>query len=80
MLDNQWHFLGHFLPILNHPLLLPWLHTALIAFGICLMSLIGVSLGTRPTPAAQLETTTISNWKSLLHTDARGDPQLSLSG
>ena len=49
----------HFLPFMEHPLLRPWLHSAMAAFVICMIVLVGVSLLTSPTVEAKLMRTTI---------------------
>jgi solute:Na+ symporter, SSS family len=56
----------HFLPFMETPLLRPWLHAALLAFAVSMVALVGVSLATRPTSAAKLGSTTVSDWKGLL--------------
>ena len=55
-----------FLPLMDCWLLKPWLHTAFLNFLVCSAVLVGVSLITRPASAAQIATTTVSDWKSLL--------------
>jgi SSS family solute:Na+ symporter len=55
----------HFLPFMEAPLLRPWLHSALLAFAVSMVALVGVSLATPRTAAAQLATTTVSGWASL---------------
>jgi SSS family solute:Na+ symporter len=47
------------LPFMDQPLLRPWLHGAMVAFGLCMAILVIVSLLTKPTPADRLATTTI---------------------
>jgi SSS family solute:Na+ symporter len=64
MLNNQ----KHFLPFMNHPLLKPWLHGALIVGLLCMLVLVVVSLLT-PAPAPEkLKNTTVH---SLWGTDAQ---------
>ncbi len=53
-------------PLMDHWLLKPWLHTAFFNFLVCSAILVAVSLITRPASTAQLATTTVSDWKSLL--------------
>jgi SSS family solute:Na+ symporter len=55
MLDGQLHFL----PFMQTPLLRPWLHGAILEFLLCALVLVLVSLMTMPSPAEQLETTTV---------------------
>jgi SSS family solute:Na+ symporter len=62
MLNSQ----AHFLPFMDHPLLRPWLHSALVAFAACMAVLVIVSLSSTPQPIEQLRTTTVSDWKGLL--------------
>ena len=62
MVDSQ----AHFLPFMNHPLLRPWLHSAFVAFAVCMAVLAIVSLSSTPQPMEQLRTTTVSDWKGLL--------------
>jgi SSS family solute:Na+ symporter len=50
----------HFLPFMEHPLLRPWLHSAMVAFAACMVVLVGASLCTRTTEDSRLQTTTIS--------------------
>lgn len=69
MLNGQWHFL----PFMEAPLLRPWLHAAILAFTVCMVMLVAVSLATRKTAADKLATTTVSNWRSML---ASGGPGL----
>jgi SSS family solute:Na+ symporter len=57
--------LTHFLPFMDHPFLRPWLHAAFVAFVICMAVLVTVSLATAATPAAKLQTTTVSGWGDL---------------
>jgi len=57
MLNNQ----EHFLPFMNHPLLRPWLHGAMLVTLICMLVLVAVSLLTAPPPAAKLENTTVAS-------------------
>ena len=68
MFNNQLviHDKPSFLPLMDHWLLKPWLHTAFLNFLACSAVLVAVSLFTRPASAAQLATTTVSDWKSLL--------------
>jgi SSS family solute:Na+ symporter len=55
MLNNQ----SHFLPFMNHPLLRPWLHGAMLVALICMVVLVGVSLLTAPPPPEKLVNTTV---------------------
>ena len=55
----------HFLPFMEAPLLRPWLHAAFLAFAVCMVMLIAVSLVTVPTSTRKLEATTVSNWRQL---------------
>jgi SSS family solute:Na+ symporter len=48
------------LPFMNHPLLRPWLHGAMVACGLCMLVLVAVSLLTTPTPANRLASTTLN--------------------
>ena len=57
MVNAQWHFL----PFMDHPLLLPWLHAAMLSFAICMAVLISVSLAT-PRPVAQRLIATTVEW------------------
>jgi SSS family solute:Na+ symporter len=47
------------LPLMDQPLLRPWLHGAMVSFMLCMAVLIVVSLLTRAAPAASLSATTI---------------------
>jgi solute:Na+ symporter, SSS family len=62
----------HFLPFMEAPLLRPWLHSALLAFAVSMVALVGASLATPPTAAAKLATTTVSGWASLAAPGAGG--------
>ena len=55
MLNGQ----RHFLPFMDRPLLRPWLHSAMVAFAVCMVVLVTVSLLTRPTEKAKLAHATI---------------------
>lgn len=55
MLNNQWHFL----PFMNHPLLKPWLHGAMLVGLVCMIVLVTVSLLTAPPPPEKLVNTTV---------------------
>jgi solute:Na+ symporter, SSS family len=57
---------AHFLPFMEHPLLRPWLHAAFVAFLVCMVVLVAVSLVTAPVSDEKLSTTTVSDWRSLL--------------
>jgi SSS family solute:Na+ symporter len=48
-----------FLPLMQAPVMRPWLHGAIVEFVICVTALIGVSLLTKAKPAASLESTTV---------------------
>ena len=65
MLNNE----KHFLPFMNHPLLKPWLHGAMIVGFVCMAVMVVVSLLTAPPPAAMLKHTTVS---SLWGSEAQG--------
>ncbi len=59
MLNNQ----RHFLPFMNHPLLKPWLHGAVLAGFVCTVVLVLVSrLTTAPPPEKLLNTTVEGLW------------------
>jgi Na+/proline symporter len=60
---------AHFLPFMEHALLRPWLHAAMLAFAVCMAVLVAVSLATPPAKPEKLRRTTISNWRALLTTD-----------
>jgi len=62
MADGRWHFL----PFMDHPLLRPWLHAALVAFVVCMAVLVAASLATAPPATARLETTTVASWSDLV--------------
>jgi Na+/proline symporter len=69
MLNNE----RHFLPLLDHPLLRPWLHGAMLMSAICMLVLVGVSLVTPPPPAAKLVNTTVAGlWGKNAATAANG--------
>lgn len=51
---------AHFIPFMEHPLLRPWLNSAMVAGAACMVVLVGVSLCTRITQDSQLRTTTVS--------------------
>jgi len=61
----MWNGQSHVLPFMEHPLLKPWLHAAMLAFAVCMVVLIAVSLATRPTARERLETTTVHSMASL---------------
>ena len=71
MLNNE----RHFLPFMNHPLLLPWLHGAMLVSLACMVVLVAVSLWTAPPPLARLKNTTVS---SLWGQEAKGMPEDSM--
>lgn len=56
---------AHFLPFMEHALLRPWLHAALVGFAICMVVLVAISLLTTPVSAERLRATTVSNGPSL---------------
>jgi solute:Na+ symporter, SSS family len=59
MLNNE----KHFLPFMNHPLLKPWLHGALLVGLICMVVLVTFSLlTTAPSPERLKNTTVYSLW------------------
>jgi Na+/proline symporter len=62
MLNGELHFLG----FMNAPLLRPWLHAAMLAFLVCMIVLVAVSLATPRSAEVKLATTTVSDWRSLL--------------
>jgi solute:Na+ symporter, SSS family len=67
----------HFLPLMNHPLLKPWLHGAMLVTLVCMVVLTAVSLLTAPSPAARLKNTTVA---SLWGEEAKGmadDPMMA---
>jgi len=49
----------HYLPFMQHPLLRPWLHGAIIEFLLCSLILIGVSLATAHPAKEKVASTTI---------------------
>ena len=51
----------HFLPLLGHPLLRPWLHGAMLMSTLCMFVLVAVSLATPPPPDAKLVNTTVAS-------------------
>ena len=56
---------------LNTPLLMPWLHRAMIVTGICVAFLVGVSLLTPPPAAGKLVDTTVQClWSGPVETSA----------
>ena len=59
MLNNS----GHFIPVMNHPLLRPWLHGAVVAFSIGMIVLVAVTLLTPPPLPENFANTTV-DWKS----------------
>jgi SSS family solute:Na+ symporter len=62
----------HFLPFMEHPLLRPWLHAAMVSFAICLAVLISVSLATtRPAPERLIDTTVEWSGSSLAAKEER---------
>jgi len=61
----MWNGQAHFLPFMEHPLLKPWLHAAMLAFAVCMAVLAAVSLATRPTAPERLATTTVHGLASL---------------
>jgi SSS family solute:Na+ symporter len=54
----------HFLPLLSHPLLQPWLHRALVAFLVCMAALVLASLATAAPAGARLATTTLAGMRT----------------
>lgn len=52
-----------FLPLMQAPVMRPWLHGAIVEFVLCALALVCVSLVTKPQPPSRLETTTI-DWSS----------------
>jgi hypothetical protein len=56
---------AHFLPFMEHALLRPWLHAALVGFAVCMVVLVTISLLTAPVSVERLRTTTVSDWPSL---------------
>ena len=59
----------HFLPFMAVPLLWPWLHAAMLAFAVCMVVLVAVSLGTVRPSGDKVATTTVSNWRLLFAGD-----------
>ena len=57
MLNNEMHFL----PFMNHPLLLPWLHGAMLVSLVCMVVLVVASLATPRPPAERLVNTTVAS-------------------
>ena len=68
MLNGEWHFL----PFMEAPLLRPWLHAAMLAFGVCMGVLVAVSLATPRMSAAKTATTTVSDWRLLFASEGGG--------
>ena len=68
MLDSQWHFL----PVSRARLLRPWLHSAMLAFALCMAALVAASLATKREREEKLATTTLSNWRDLLRGECCG--------
>ena len=68
MLNGQLHFL----PFMEAPLLRPWLHSAMLAFAVCMAVLVAVSLATPRAAEEKLATTTVTNWRLLLAGDGGG--------
>lgn len=60
MANGQWLFL----PFMEHPLLRPWLHAAMLGFALCMAVLVVVSLNTPATPADRLMNTTVGSLSS----------------
>jgi hypothetical protein len=50
-----------FLPLMDHPLLRPWLHCAMVVALLCMVVLAAVSLLTPPPPAEKLVNTTVTS-------------------
>lgn len=50
-----------FLPLMDHPLLRPWLHCAMVVALLCMVVLVAVSLLTPPPPAEKLVNTTVAS-------------------
>jgi hypothetical protein len=57
MLNNE----RHFLPFMNHPLLKPWLHGALLVGFACMLVLVLVSMVTARPPLSKLKNTTVAS-------------------
>jgi SSS family solute:Na+ symporter len=55
MLNNE----RHFLPFMNHPLLRPWLHGAMLMSLVCMAIMVAVSWMTTPPPPEKLVNTTV---------------------
>lgn len=62
----------HFLPFMETPLLRPWLHSAMLAFAVCMVVLVAVSLATPRPVEEKLATTTVTNWRLLFAADGGG--------
>jgi hypothetical protein len=62
----------HFLRFMEAPLLRPWLHSAMLAFAVCMAVLVAVSLATPRAAEEKLATTTVTNWRLLLAGDGGG--------
>ena len=60
MVNNQLKPEDQWFPFLNTPLLVPWLHRAMIVTVLCVGLMVVVSLVTRPPAAAQLADTTVA--------------------
>lgn len=56
-----------FLPLMAHPLLRPWLHSAFVVFVLCMIVLVVVSGLTRKPEEARLRGTTVSSMESFRH-------------
>ena len=59
----------HFLPFMEAPLLRPWLHAAMLAFALCMVVLVAVSLGTRRSAPEKVAATTVTDWRLLYAAD-----------
>jgi SSS family solute:Na+ symporter len=64
MIDQQ----RPYLPLLQTPIMRPWLHGAILEFAVCLTVLVVVSLSTEPQPPASLAATTF-DWSGGLQNE-----------
>jgi solute:Na+ symporter, SSS family len=73
MLNNEMHFL----PLMDHPYLRPWLHGAMLMSALCMVVLAVVSLLTPPPPAEKLVNTTVASLWSKDAASMAADEMLS---
>jgi SSS family solute:Na+ symporter len=69
---------AHFMPIMELPLLRPWLHSAVVACAACMMVLVGVSRFTRPVDPSRLQATTVSYTNDKIGLNISHDPSATL--